>query len=153
MAALKALGQARDRVNCPFMRVASAGIESDLLARLARILDRDGRVGSFWFLHHSGMIQAERPTIKFLSDIARRLEPIRNKVFAHIDKEVMHDPQKPYREAGLKWLSEIEPAIVKISGIITNAYETCNGRPFPAIIPIDEFQEIFDRDLQRFGKN
>lgn len=87
MAALKALGQARDRVNCPIMLVASSGLQSDLLARLARVLERDGRVGSFWFLHRRGVIQADRRAIKFLSDIADRLQPIRNKVFAHIDKE------------------------------------------------------------------
>src|ERR1700687_1026797 len=86
MAALKALGQARDRVNCPFMLVASSGLQSDLLARLARVLERDGRVGSFWFLHRRGVIQADRPTIKFLSDIAGRMEPIRNKEFGQIDK-------------------------------------------------------------------
>jgi hypothetical protein len=89
MAALKALGQARERVNCPFMLVASSALRSDLLARLARVLERDGRVGSFWFLHRRGVIQADRPTIKFLSDIAGRMELIRNKVFAHIDKEVL----------------------------------------------------------------
>ena len=41
MAALKALGQARDRVNCPIMLVASSGLQSDLLARLARVLERE----------------------------------------------------------------------------------------------------------------
>jgi len=45
MAALKALGQARDRMNCSFMLVASSGLQSDLLARLARVLERDQRVG------------------------------------------------------------------------------------------------------------
>jgi HEPN superfamily AbiU2-like protein len=153
MAALKALGQARDRVNCPFMQVASSGLQSDLLARLARVLERDGRVGSFWFLHRRGVIQADRAIIKFLSDIADRLEPIRNKVFAHIDKEVLHDPQKPYRDADLHWLSDIEPAIVKISELVTRVYETRAGRPFPsANISIAGFQEIFDRDLKRLGK-
>jgi len=153
MAALKALGQARERVNCPFMLVASSGLQSDLLARLARVLERDGRVGSFWFLHRRGVIQADRPTIKFLSDIAGRMEPIRNRVFAHIDKEVLHDPQKPYREADLHWLSEIEPAIAKISEFITRVYETRTGRSFPsANISIAGFQEIFDRDLKRCGK-
>ena len=153
MAALKALGQARERVKCPFILVASSGLQSDLLARLARVLERDGRVGSFWFLHRCGVIQANRPTIKFLSDIAGRMEPIRNKVFAHIDKEVLHDPQKPYRDADLHWLSEIEPAIAKISELITRVYETRTGRTFPsANIPIAGFQEIFDRDLKRFGE-
>ncbi len=153
MAALKALGQARDRVNCPFMLVASSGLQSDLLMRLARVLEHDGRVGSFWFLHRRGVIRADRLTIKSLSDIADRLEPIRNKVFAHIDKEALHDPQKPYRDAELHWLSEIEPAIVKISELVTTAHETRTGRPFPgANIQIAGFQEIFDRDLKRFGK-
>jgi hypothetical protein len=153
MAALKALGQARERVNCPFMLVASGCLQSDLLARLARVLERDGRVGSFWFLHRRGVIQADRPTVNFLSDIAGRMEPIRNKVFAHIDKEVLHDPQKPYRDADLHWLSEIQPAIAKISELNMRVYEKRTGRPFPsANIPIAGFQEIFDRDLKRFGK-
>src|SRR6516165_7519471 len=82
MAALKSLGQARNRVNCPFMLAASSGLQSDLLARLARVLERDGRVQSFWFLHRYGAIRADRSTIKFLSDVASRLKPIRNKVFA-----------------------------------------------------------------------
>lgn len=91
-------------------------------------------------------------SIKFLSDIADRLKPIRNKVFEHIDEDMVHDPQKPYRDADLHWLSEIEPAITKISEIITGLYETCTGRPFPsADIPIAGFQGIFDRDLKRFG--
>jgi hypothetical protein len=98
------------------------------------------------------VIQADDPTIKFLSDIAGRLEPIRNKVFAHIDKDVLHDPQKPYREADLHWLSEIEPAIVKISELVNRVYETRTGRSFSsANVPIAGFEEIFDRDLKRFG--
>ena len=95
-------------------------------------VQRDGRVGSFWFLHRRGVIQSDRRAIKFLSDIADRLQPIRNKVFAHIDKEVLRDPQKPYRDADLHWLSEIEPAIAKISELITRVYETRTGRPFPS---------------------
>jgi hypothetical protein len=153
MAALKALAQARERLNCPFMVVASGGLQSDLLARLARVLELDGRVGSFWFLRRRGVIQADRSTIKFLSDIADRLEPIRNKVFAHIDKEVLRNPQKPYKDADLHWLSEIEPAIVKISELVTSAYETRTGGQFPsANVQIAGFQEIFNRDLKRFGK-
>ena len=153
MAALKALGKARDVVNCPFMLVASSGLQSDLLARLSRVLERGGRVGSLWFLQRRGVIQADRTTMKFLSDIADRLEPIRNKVFAHIDKEVLQDPQKPYRDADLHWLSEIEPAIVEISGLVTRVYETRTGKSFPsANVPIAGFEEIFDRDLKRFGQ-
>jgi hypothetical protein len=153
IAALKALGQAGDRINCPFMLVASSALQSDLLARLMRVLERDGRVGSFWFLHRRGVVHAERLTIKSLSDIADRLEPIRNKVFAHIDKEALHDPQKPYKDADLHWLSEIESAIVKISELVTTAYETRMGTPFfGANVPIAGVQEIFDRDLKRFGK-
>ena len=137
------------------MLAASSGLQSDLLARLARVLERDGRVRSFWFLHRCGAIRADRSTIKFLSDVASRLEPIRNKVFAHIDKEVLHDPQKPYRDANLRWLSEIEPAIVKITEFVTSAYaKTRTERPFPgADISIAGFQEIFDRDLKRFGRS
>ena len=153
MAALKALGQARDRVNCPIMLVASSGLQSDLLARLARVLERDGRVGSFWFLHRRGVIQAERRAIKFLSDIADRLQPIRNKVFAHIDKEVLRDLKSHIETPTYIGSRKIEPAIAKISELITRVYETRTGRPFPsANISIAGFQEIFDRDLKRFAK-
>jgi len=62
-------------------------------------------------------------------------------------------PVANYRDADLHWLSEIEPAIAKISELITRVYETRTGRPFPsANISIAGFQEIFDRDLERFAK-
>ena len=114
MAALKALGQARDRVNCPFMLVASSGLQSDLLARLARVLERDGRVGSFWFLHCRGVIQADRrrssscPTLRTVCS----LSAIR---YSRTSTKKYCMTLKSHIETDLHWLSEIEPAIAKIS--------------------------------------
>jgi hypothetical protein len=150
MAALKALGRARESVS-PLMSVISNSLQSDVLARLIRVLDRDSRVRSFWFLHRRGILRADRATIACLSNLANRLITIRVKVFMHIDEDGLHDPQKPYREADIDWLSEIEPAITTISEIVARLYEERLGRPYTNT-SIADFQEIFDRDLRRFGK-
>jgi hypothetical protein len=71
----------------------------------------------------------------------------------HIDEDVLHDPQKPYREADLHWLSEIEPAITKISEIAAKLHGERIGTPFVnANVSMAGFEEIFDRDLKRFGE-
>ncbi len=154
IAALKALDRVGDGVDCAFMRVASSGIHADVLIRLMRVLERDGRVRGFWFLHRSGAIQADRATVNFLSGIADRLEPIRNTVFAHIDKVAVHDPQQPYRGANLRWLSDIERAISSISELINTAIASRAGEPFAeADISIADYEGMFVGELERFRES
>jgi|GEM_PF-4847366 hypothetical protein len=149
MAALKALAKAGGRVGCLFMQVTSSALQSDLLARLIRVLEQGKKVKSFWFLCRCGVLRVDGDAIAFLTGLTGRLTGIRNKVFMHIDKDGLDDPQKFYREANICW-PEVEMAVAKVSSLAARLYEERLGRPAENV-SIADLEGIFDRDLNRFG--
>jgi len=105
--ALVALGTV-DAVGIDFFRVAFTGLLGDRLLRLLRILEEDTRVASFWYLHRCNPKGVERAlrsaatSLRDLRDFSRGLRSIRDKVFVHIDKAGVFDPEKIYKDAGIK---------------------------------------------------
>ncbi|MGA9721760.1 MAG: hypothetical protein WBQ86_04850 [Candidatus Binatus sp.] len=85
-----------------FMAVTVAAYQSDMLVRLMRVLERDARVGSFWFLSDCGLVKAERDRINRLKSLSKRLLAIRNGTFLHIDERELFDPQRVYRKKKIK---------------------------------------------------
>jgi hypothetical protein len=81
---------------------ALVALQSDLMIRLIRVLDRGSDTASFWYLHRSGLRGVEEGIdMKFLRVFSMKLTTIRNKVFVHIDKDGVFAPEKYYGEAGI----------------------------------------------------
>jgi hypothetical protein len=104
--ALRALGTVYSR-GLDFFRVAHVGIQGDRMIRLIRILEEDAQVASFWYLYRCEPTAVEKAAraanvdLKFLRDLEARLKTIRDKVFVHIDKHGVFDPNKIYKDAGV----------------------------------------------------
>ena|ERR1700730_4216533 len=74
---------------------AFVALQSDLMIRLIRVLDRGADTASFWYLHRSGLPGIEEGIdMEFLKAFSMKLMKIRNKVFVHIDKQAVFAPEK-----------------------------------------------------------
>src|SRR5260370_11553456 len=104
-AALKAIETAG--IRSAFMAMAHVSFQSDVLVCLMRLLEWEDRVGSFWFLYDCSLVKAEQDRINRLKSLSKRLLAIRNGTFFHISGRNLPDPQRGYREANIKWRSEI----------------------------------------------
>ena len=134
-----------------FMAVTVAAYQSDMLVRLMRVLERDARVGSFWFLSDCGLVKAERDRINRLKSLSKRLLAIRNGTFLHIDERELFDPQRVYRKK-IKWRSDIEPAIDLISSVVNRLYGERLGKLGQLNTTIADMEEIFARGLPPLRK-
>lgn len=97
-----------EAIGIDFFRVSLTALEDARLIRLIRILERNRRVTSIWYLHRCNppvldmafrQAGLERAEVEAISENIRNL---RDKTFVHIDKEHVFDPQKLYRNTGLK---------------------------------------------------
>lgn len=94
-------------IGLDFFRVAVTAIMDAQLIRLIRVLERDSKTSSFWYLLRTNAPVVEKAAkashldLEALSHAADRLRGIRNKTFVYIDKDGVFDPQKFYREAKL----------------------------------------------------
>jgi hypothetical protein len=91
-----------------FFRVSFVALQEAQLLRLIRILDKNKRAASFWYLYRSDRrlideaMRREGLDIAELCDVAEKLRDIRNRTFIHIDKKGVFDPARVYRDAGIK---------------------------------------------------
>lgn len=96
-----------ESIGVDFFRVSFVALHDAQLIRLVRILDRNPRAASFWYLHRSDQKLVEMAMkqasldIADLADVSGQLYPIRNRSFVHIDKKGVFDPQQLYRDAGI----------------------------------------------------
>ena len=96
-----------DAIGLDFFRVALNALKDARLIRLIRILEDDSQCASFWYLHKSNtklVTQIAKDTnldLNLIRSVSDRFLGIRNKTFVHIDKDVVFDPQKMYRDAGI----------------------------------------------------
>lgn len=97
-----------EAIGIDFFRVSLTALEDARLIRLIRILEKNRRVASIWYLHRcnpSILNLAFRQAGLDLAEveaISENIRNIRDKAFVHIDKENVFEPQKLYRNAGLK---------------------------------------------------
>ncbi len=102
-----------------------------MLIRLIRIFEQRG-AASFWYLHRCEPSKVGKGIdIAKLEDFSERLKDIRDKVFVHIDKGAVFDPQKVYQDAGIK-PSEIKAAIDAVWTFLNELYSEQNDGPFLA---------------------
>jgi hypothetical protein len=150
-AAMRA-GQGRSLGNL-FVQVASAALQSDLLIRLIRIFE-DGEAASFWYLHRCEPHKFGKGlNIERLKDFSARLKNIRDKVFVHIDKDAVFEPQKIYQDAGIR-PSEIKEAIEAAWTVLNELYLEQRSTPFthPPQSSLDSLTQDFGRDFSKLSK-
>lgn len=129
-----------------YLQVASRALFSDVLIRLIRIFER-GEAAAFWYLYRceSAKVSA-RVDIEALKGFSARLKRVRDKVFVHIDKDAVFEPQKVYQEANLR-MSEIVHAIEAASTVLNALYIEQNGESFMA--PLQQTLRTLSEDFRR----
>jgi hypothetical protein len=121
-------------IGLDFFRVAMTAIKDAQLIRLIRVLERDSKTSSFWYLlvANAPLVKKAAKTSKLdleaLSLAADRLRGIRDKTFVHIDKDGVFDPQKFYREAKFT-NSEIKRIIDGLWNTMQRVYIAVLGEP------------------------
>jgi HEPN superfamily AbiU2-like protein len=99
-----------------FFRVSLNSLKDARLVRLIRVLDRDPRTASFWYLLRTNeplivrAAKAAKLDLVTLGTLADKLLPIRNRTFMHIDRDDVSEPQKLYDKAGITH-AEVDRAI------------------------------------------
>jgi len=133
-----------------FLQVAVAAFQSDLLIRLIRVLERDPKVASFWYLFQLDPMRVGRGIdVKRLKKLSERLKKIRNKVFVHIDRDAVFDPQRVYSDAGILG-AEIREAIDALWLVSRRLYKEQTGRDFSGTSDrLDDLAKDFRRDFEK----
>jgi hypothetical protein len=136
-----------------FMHVAGPALQTEMFLRLIRILEAR-KAASFWFLYRCEPPRiAEGIDIAKLQDFSDRLKLIRDKVFVHIDKDAVFDPQKAYQDAAIS-MSEIHDVIETLWTVIDRLYLEQYGRPFTnrPESSLDSIVQDFKRDFAELSE-
>ena len=147
------LAAANERAANLFLQAAVGALQSDLLIRLIRVLERDPKVRSFWFLYHLDRVRVSRGIdVKKLKNLSVQLRKIRNKVFVHIDKDGVFDPRQAYKDAGIRGI-DIRAAIDDLWLTLTRLYREQFGREFSGTpTKLDDLSKDFRRDFQKLRR-
>lgn len=151
--ALKMLN-GRYSVGADFFSIAQRGIYGDRLIRLVRLLEDDTDVASFWYLNRcapcavSDCLARSGCTLDEIADLSARVKGIRDRVFVHIDKKGLFNPEQIYRDANIEG-SQIERVINGLWLSLNTLYETATGNKFKKppeydgsdIVKLNEFYE------------
>lgn len=120
-----------------------------MLIRLIRIFVDSPGSSSIWFLYQANPLGvSSRVDIKKLRKFSERLRQIRNKVFVHIDKVAVFDPDAIYRLVNIKG-HEIVWAVDVVWTILNRLYVQAHGVPFhpPSQVTFDSLRQDFKRDF------
>lgn len=100
-----------------FFRVAATALQNDLYAGAHRALETHQDAASFWYIKNIAPALVDRAAAKAgisiaeIERLAAKLKPIRDQVHAHVDRSVIDDPDKAWKEADMTgdefiWLTE-----------------------------------------------
>lgn len=139
-----------------FFRVASVALLGDRLLRLVRIFENNKRVASFWYLYRSNpknveqAVVAANATIDQFLDFSRRLKPIRDQTFIHIDKAVF-DAEEIYRQAGIT-KNDVNDTIRSLWSTMQALYQDTFGQAFQYTSYSGEDIAALNAELERRRK-
>ncbi len=108
-----------------FFLVAQTSLTDARLLRLIRVLDKNSKTASFWYLRQknptlvNGAAKRAGLDLKALDRLATKLVPLRNQTFMHIDREHVSNPEQLYREARITHL--------QIARAIDGVWKTMEG--------------------------
>ena len=106
-AALLGLVHSRAKRDWNFFYVSYLALFNDLIAHSIRVLDRNSKSASFWYLHRSNsgaidMYVAKRGiNWQLLNEVSDRLNIIRDGTHFHIDHDGVMNPKAIWTQAGL----------------------------------------------------
>ena len=106
--AVVAFERAQSKHGWDFFRVAYNSLLNDMLAHIIRVLDRDEKSASFWYLHRcrekaiDDFVKQQKLDWSVIEEMARKLKDLRNKTHFHIDRRAVLDPPKVWREADIR---------------------------------------------------
>ena len=124
-------------VGFDFFAIAQTAIYGDRLIRLVRLLEDDAEVASFWYLNRCAPRAVKKSltraglTVDEVADLSSRLKKVRDKVFVHIDKEGLFNPQQIYEEADIRG-SQIQRVIEALWYSVNDVYVEATGEKFEA---------------------
>lgn len=139
-----------------FLRQARTAFQTDRLIRLVRVLEDSGNSASFWYLDRCepalirhAVVDAGLDMSK-LQDLKRFAGPaklVRDKVFAHVDKDAVLDPEATYIAAGIS-LSELAQRVEDLWSVLTALYRSAFPDKYRHRPSTGEYRDLFDRELR-----
>jgi hypothetical protein len=137
-----------------FLHVACSALESEMLSRLIRIFEASPHPSSFWFLYKidPGSV-GKGIDVKKLREFSARLKKIRDKVFVHIDKNAVFDPDAIYRQVNIEG-HEIVEAVEELWKVLNRLYSRQHGKAFHlSQATLDDLRQGFRHDLSQILKS
>jgi hypothetical protein len=124
-----ALGAMEDEYSANrFLQTAASAFQADLQIRLIRLLDTSGEAASFWYLYRCEPEKvANGIDLPAPRDFSERFKKIRDKVFVHIDRRAVFDPEGIYDEVDIKGY-EIVNALETLWRVLNRLYEEYEGK-------------------------
>ena len=154
-AAVLAMRSAKLHPSNLFLQTAAGALQSDVMIRLIRVLEDSRDTASFWYLNRckpdcvgSGV------DIQWLKDFSGRLKKIRDRVFVHIDKNDVFQPEQVYANANISIAEandEIKRAIESIWSALKQIHRNQEGSTAApnADQSLESLAEDFKRDLRK----
>ncbi len=115
------------------------------------MLEDSRDTSSFWYLHRCDPAKvAADIDVSVLRKLSVRLKKVRDKVFVHIDKDAVFDPEARYREVDIKW-SEIFDGLESLWRALNRLYEEHEGAKFEPVtqVTFSSLCQDFKRDYLR----
>ncbi len=136
-----------------FLHVACAALESEMLIRPIRIFEDSPHASSFWSLYRADPASVGQGIdVKKLRKFSTRLKKIRDKVFVHIDKNAVFDPDAIYRQVNIAG-HEIVDAVEEVWKVLNRLYSMQHGRAFHlSQATLDDLRQGFRHDLSQILK-
>jgi len=133
-----------------FITTAAPALQADLQIRLIRILEDSGETSSFWYLHRCEPGEfASDINMSALCTLSDRLKKVRDKVFVHIDKTAVFDPEAIYKRVDIRW-REIVDALEELWRVLNRLYERYEGKSFERIqVEFASLCQDFKRDFSK----
>jgi hypothetical protein len=137
-----------------FLQVACSALRSEMLIRLIRIFEDSPHPSSFWFLYRTDPASVGCGiNVKELRKFSTRLKQIRDKVFVHIDKNAVFDPDAIYRQVNIA-VQEIVDAVEEVWKVLNRLYSTQHGKSYPlSQATLEDLRQSFKHDLSQILKN
>jgi len=145
-AAVSAIGRGIAR---QFLHQARAALESDRLIRLIRVLEENKRVASLWYLNRCEPALVEQAFIDGGLDIGKlrqlsgQVKIVRDKVFVHMDKEAISDPEAIYKAAGIN-LTELGAAVECLWFVLNALHRSAFEEPYPPRPTTPQLRDLFE---------
>jgi hypothetical protein len=136
-----------------YLQVSASTLRSDLTIRLIRIFEDSRNTSSFWYLHRCQPLKVNGlVNVQDLKGFSNRLKKVRDKVFVHIDKDEMSQPDSFYRDAKITY-AEIHTVIEDIWRLFNQLYLEQFGKAYSnAQTSFDSLCKDFEREFLSLQK-